>query len=151
MNQGQTAAQMIWQWRAPVGNSPDGGRARRRRALIQCALTAAIATLLTLWFGRYRLGVCLYCFAAVIIIFGFLLPKAFAALERLGRKLAHAAGFALTWILLAPFFYLCFAPARLILALSGKDPMQRRLDRGRTSYWMDYTPPKAARPYTRQY
>ena len=124
---------------------------RLRRVLIQCAITAAIATLLTLWLGRYRLGLFLYCLSAVIVVCGFLAPKAFETMERLGQKLAHIVALALTWLLLMPFFYLCFAPARLILKLTGKDPMQRRFERNRRSYWVDHKPPTAPQPYTRQY
>lgn len=93
----------------------------------------------------------MYCFSAVILICGFLAPKAFDALERLGQKLAHAVALALTWILLMPFFYLCFAPARLILMLMGKDPMQRHFEPNRSSYWVDHKPPTTSQPYTRQY
>lgn len=124
---------------------------RRRRVLIQCAVTTAIATFLTWWLGRYRLGLFLYCLSAVILICGFLAPKAFDALERLGQKLAHAVALALTWILLMPFFYLCFTPARLILKLMGKDPMQRRFDRNCASYWTNHKPPITPQPYSRQY
>jgi CBS domain containing-hemolysin-like protein len=119
--------------------------------LIQCVITAVIATLLTWWLGHYRLGLFLYFVSAIIAVCGFLLPKAFAALERTGQKLAHVVGVILTWLLLMPFFYLCFAPARLILKLSGKDPMARRYKRDCPSYWEDHKPPTASQSYTRQY
>jgi len=151
VNSEQDVAQVVWPWRTPLQAAVAGSKARRRRALLQCAVTAAIATLLTLWLGRYRLGLFLYCLGAVILTCGFLAPKAFDALERMGQKLAHAVALALTWILLVPFFYLCFAPARLILALMGHDPMQRRFERNRSSYWMDHKPPTSPQPYTRQY
>ena len=147
----QHVARVVWPWRAPTRAPATGGWTRRRRILLQCAVTAAIATLLTWWLGRCRLGLCVYCFSAVILICGFLAPKAFDALERLGQKLAHAAALALTWILLMPFFYLCFAPARLILKLMGKDPMHRRFERKCSSYWVDHKPPATPQPYTRQY
>jgi hypothetical protein len=147
----QRVAQVVWPWRISSAASAAGVWARHWRVLLQCAVTAAIATLLTWWLGRYRMGLCVYGFSAVILICGLLAPKAFAVLERLGQKLARLLALALTWILLMPFFYLCFAPARLILALMGKDPMQRRLERNRGSYWVDHNPPAVPRPYTRQY
>ena len=147
----QRVAQVVWPWRTPPQASATGVWTRRRRVLLQCTVTAAIATLLTWWLGRYRLGLFLYCLSAVILICGFLAPKAFDALERLGQKLAHAVALALTWILLVPFFYLCFAPARLILTLAGKDPMHRRFERNRSSYWVDHKPSATPQPYTRQY
>ena len=147
----QSVAQVVWPWRTPPKASTTGVWTRRRRALLQCALTAAIATLLTLWLGRYRLGLFLYCLCAVILICGFLAPKAFETMERFGQKLAHAVALTLTWLLLMPFFYLCFAPARLILKLTGKDPLHRRFEANHSSYWMDHKPPTAPQPYTRQY
>ena len=147
----QSVAQVVWPWRTPPKVSATSVWTRRRRALLQCAIMAAVATLLTLWLGRYRLGLFLYCFSAVILVCGFLAPKAFEAIERFGQKLAQTVALALTWILLMPFFYLCFAPARLILKLMGKDPMCRRFEHKRSSYWMDHKPPAASQPYTRQY
>lgn len=147
----ENVAQVVWPWRTPAQGRAIGVWPRRRRVLLQCVITTAIATLFTLWLGRYRLGLFLYCLSAVLLICGFLAPKAFDALERLGQKLAHIVALALTWSLLAPFFYLCFAPARLILKLTGKDPMQRRFERQRSSYWVDHKPPTNPQPYTRQY
>jgi len=147
----QRVDQTVWPWRMPSQAPATGVWTRRRRVLLQGAVAAAIATLLTWWLGRYRLGLCLYCFSAVILICGFLAPKAFETMERLGQKLAQTIALALTWLLLMPFFYLCFAPARLILMLTGKDPLHRRFEPKRSSYWMDHKPPAAPQPYTRQY
>ena len=147
----QRVAQVVWPWRTPPQASATGAWTRHRRVLLQCAVTTAIATLLTWWLGRYRLGLFLYCLSAVILICGFLAPKAFDVLERWGQKLAHAVALTLTWLLLMPFFYLCFAPARLILTLMGKDPLQRHFERNRSSYWVDHKPPTTPQPYTRQY
>ena len=147
----QHVSQVVWPWRTPPKASATGVWARRRRALLQCAIMAAVATLLTWWLGRYRLGLFLYCFSAVILVCGFLAPKAFDAMERLVQKLAQTLALALTWTLLMPFFYLCFAPARLILKLTGKDPMHRHFEPNRRSYWMDHKPPVTPQPYTRQY
>jgi hypothetical protein len=151
VNSEQRVAETVWPWRTPPQAPAIGVWARRRRALLQGIVTAAIATFLTWRLGRYRLGLFLYCFSAGILICGFLAPKAFDILERMGQKLAHVVALALTWILLLPFFYLCFAPAHLVLKLMGKDPMRRRFDRKRRSYWVDHKPPTAPQPYTRQY
>ena len=147
----QRVAQVVWPWRTPPQASATGVWTRPQRVLIQWTVMVAIATLLTYWLGRYRLGLFLYCFSTVILICGFLAPKAFETMERLGQKLAHTIALALTWILLMPFFYLCFAPARLILMLTGKDPMHRNFEPNRSSYWVDHKPPAATQPYTRQY
>ena len=147
----QPVTRVVWPWRTPPKSPATGAGTRRRRILLQCVITAVIATLLTWWLGRYRLGLFLYFVSAVILVSGFLMPNAFDALERLGQKLAHAVGLTLTWLLLMPFFYLCFVPARLILMLLGKDPMARRYERDRLSYWENHKPPVTPQSYTRQY
>ena len=147
----QSVAQVVWKWRSPPCSPGAGVRARHRRSLIQGLVTAGIATLLILWLGHPRLGLFLYFMSAVILICGFLLPSAFVALEKLGQKLAHVVGTALTWLLLVPFFYLCFALARLILTLSNKDPMARRYESERVSYWENHKPAMPPDSYTRPY
>ena len=112
---------------------------------------AAVATLMTLVWHKIWLGLAIYSMSAVVIISGFLIPPLFRALERAGQWLGRMVGTGITWLMLVPFFYLCFAPARLVLALMGKDPMHRRFERTRSSYWVDHKPPTTPQPYTRQY
>jgi len=146
----QSVAQVVWPWRSPPKSPASGARIRRRRVLIQCGIMIVIASLVTWWLRRYRLGQVLYFVSAIIAICGFLMPKAFDVFERLVQTLAHAVGVILTWLLLVPFFYLCFAPARLVMMLLNKDPMARRYEHDRLSYWEDRKPP-TPQSYTRQY
>ena len=62
-------------------------------------------------------------------------PPAFAAIEGFGKKLGVWVGTGLTYLLLVPFFYLVFVPGRLVLALMGKDPMQREFPTKEASCW----------------
>lgn len=148
-----SVAQTTWPWRdqiaGPVSTSRRGGR--KRRAVIQAVIMAAVATLMTMVWHKIRLGLAIYCLSAVVVISGFLIPPLFFALERGGQWLGRMVGLGITWLMLMPFFYLCFAPARLILKLRGKDPMQRRFERNLNSYWVDHKPPTGPQPYTRQY
>ncbi len=56
--------------------------------------------------------------------------------QSLGRLISHV----LTWVLLVPFFYLCFTPGRLILILRKKDPLHRQCPSSETSYWVTRPP-----------
>ena len=143
-------AQVVWPWQAPAAGSAPAG-SRRRRALVQCAVTAAVATLLTWGLRHYWFGLAVFALSGAVVISGFLIPPAFDALERAGQWLGRGVAAGLTWLLLVPFFYLCFAPARLLLRLRGKDPMHRRYERDRASYWTDRLPPAGPASYTRQY
>jgi hypothetical protein len=41
----------------------------------------------------------------------------------------------MTWILLVPLFVLVFLPFGLLFRRGARDPMERRLDRARSTYW----------------
>jgi len=149
----QSVAQATWPWRDPITTSLTKSRSggHKRRAIIQAAIMAIVATLLTMVGHKIWLGLAIYSLSAVVIISGFLIPSLFRVLERAGQWLGRMVGIGITWLMLMPFFYLCFAPTRLILKLMGKDPMHRRFERNRSSYWVDHKPPATPQPYTRQY
>ncbi len=144
------AAQAVWPWRHPAAPAPARPAARRWRAVLQAAAIAGVATLLWFWGRHPGFSLFLYALGAVVLISGLFVPFVFNRFEQFGRRLGQWAGVGLTWLLLAPFFYLCIFPGRLILLLLGKDPMCRRREPGRDSYWTERKPadPKF---YTRQY
>ena len=111
----------------------------------------AVATLMTLVGQKIWLGMAIYGLSAILIVTAFLIIPWFHALERAGQWLGHMVAQGLAWLLLAPFFYLCFTPGRLALKLMGKDPMTRRYDPTRHSYWVDHKPGTNPQPYTKQY
>ena len=62
-------------------------------------------------------------------------------LHRLLMKFFGGLGFVigkiLTWVLLVPFFYICFPVGHFFNALFGKDPMTRKCPTDLPSYWVD--------------
>ncbi len=112
---------------------------------------ATVATLITMVWHKIWLGLAIYSLSAVVIISGFLIPPLFHALERVGQWLGRMVGIGITWLMLMPFFYLCFAPVRLVLRFIGKDPMHRRFEGNHSSYWVDHKPSATPQHYTRQY
>ena len=77
-------------------------------------------------------------------------PRALAPVERGWSLLAHALGFINTRILLAFVFFVVLAPIALFMRVIGKDPLERRPDRGRSTYWRTREPAEAdrlTRPY----
>ena len=71
--------------------------------------------------------------------------------DRLVRLLATALAIGLTWLLLVPFFYLCFVPGRLVLMALRKDPMNRECPSAEKSYWVPYRPSGGIERYSKQY
>lgn len=81
---------------------------------------------------------------------GLLWPRALAPVERGWSMLAHALGFINTRILLAFVFFVVLAPIALIMRVIGKDPLERRRDRSRPTYWRTREPAepdRMTRPY----
>ncbi|MGZ3405083.1 MAG: SxtJ family membrane protein [Polyangia bacterium] len=77
-------------------------------------------------------------------------PRALVPIERGWTMLAHALGFINTRILLAFVFFVILAPVALVMRAFGRDPLERRRDRGRPTYWRTREPAEAdrlTRPY----
>jgi hypothetical protein len=125
-------SRVVWPWResAPAAAEPPSCR---KRATIQFVVMLAVAGLLSL---KYKhAAVTVSCVALFVIVTGLFLPKVFLAVERAFKLFGHGVGVALTWLLLVPFFLLVFAPGRLILLLTHKDPLTRRFPgEGKTSW-----------------
>ncbi len=112
-------------------------------------VTVAVLAI-TVWHHRV-MGGCVLGLAAATLVVGFCAPKAYRAVQRGLGVFAHWVGRALTWLLLVPFFYLVFTPARVLLFLRGKDPMSRTPDPEAASYWLERPPVPGPEHYTRQY
>jgi len=56
-------------------------------------------------------------------------------LERGVAGLSRLVGAILTWLLLAPVFFLFIAPFGLLRKRGARDPLKRRLDRSTDTYW----------------
>ena len=77
-------------------------------------------------------------------------PRALAPVERGWSVLAHALGWINTRILLALVFFVVLAPVALVMRALGKDPLERRRDRRRPTYWKTREPAepdRLTRPY----
>jgi len=121
-------------------------RSRRRRATIQAVVMAGIGYLVTRHGNHSALGGAIIGLAAIVLASGWAIPPVFDAFDRFGNLVARAVGTALTWGLLALFYYVCFVPGRAILMVRRKDPLDRGFPGHKPSYWMDRgTPPDADR------
>lgn len=77
-------------------------------------------------------------------------PRALGPVERGWSLLASALGFVNTRILLAVVFFFVLAPIALVMRAIGKDPLERRRDRRRPTYWRTRDPAepdRLTRPY----
>ncbi len=73
--------------------------------------------------------------AAALILFGAALPEALQGPFKAWMVLAHILGWINTRLILGVLFYTMFVLGRLFLVVTRNDPMQRRPDPSRKTYW----------------
>lgn len=144
---------IVWPWRdPPVAKAGTGaGKPSRKAAVLQATVMTAIGSLLFWWLGHRAMGIIVWCLAAVVLVSGLFIAPVFAAIERFGGWLGKWVGEILTWGLLTPFYYLCFAPMHFVLKLRGKDPLCRRMHTGEITYWVPRHPVNDLSRYRKQF
>ena len=142
---------VVWPWR-DTGEQDVAAEKRRRdrRSLVQVAIMAAVALIMLFGFRYYIMAGVVSCLASVVLLSSRFLPTLYMATERLTILIASVVGVSMTWLLLVPFFYLCFVPGRLLLLMRGKDPLQRAFDKNKKSYWIAHPAPRPDH-FTKQY
>jgi hypothetical protein len=90
------------------------------------------------------------CVTAVLALMAWLIPRAYAPVQRGLDRVIHLALTAFTWLLLGLLYLLVFTPLRLGHAIFGRDPLQRRPDPAATTY-LRSLPPAAANRFDRQF
>jgi len=101
----------------------------RRNALIGSVILAIIGTLHLLK-GHTKFYYFLYSLSAFLFVVGGFFPRIF-------KKITHIIGELITGFLLAVIFYIIITPFGLIMRIFGKDPLDKRIEKDRDSYWLD--------------
>lgn len=60
-------------------------------------------------------------------------------------------GVAISFVLMAAFYYLLLTPVGLFFRLIGRDPLRRKFDRTATTYWIARRPPETSDRYFHQF
>lgn len=140
--------QTVWPWDAPAPIARQ--RPLWRRVLIQLAVMSVLAGLFFL-FGHvvmtWIIMGLLVCFAMLAAV----APRAYAGQEAFFARFALKVGVLLTYLLLLPFYWICFIPARILLFVRRKDPLHLAFPAPEASCWRLRPPPRGARSYERQY
>lgn len=101
--------------------------------------------------GHQQRGLALMVLAAVIGVPGLIKPGAVRWLFEGWMVLAYPIGWLVTQVMLALMFYGVITPVAVLFRLKGRDPLCRKLDAEKTSYWTDKETPQDPRTYFRQY
>lgn len=127
-----------WKWQYQRGRAGTSRKTSRMgRLTVQTVIALAASVIIAFFFHRLMLAGTVAGIGSFILFCGLFIPRLYAAIERLIGKFAFSVGQALTWILLVPFYYFCFLPARMLLLLKKHDPMKRAWDSTAPTYWSD--------------
>jgi hypothetical protein len=141
-----------WKWSAlgtpPPTKSP---MSIKTKALIQVPIMTLVGWIMFHYFHHRVVPVIVWSLAGLVLVGGLFLPPLFHAFEKFGAFLAKWVAIMLNWVLLVPFFYLCFVPGRLILKLQGIDPMDRTYPDPRPSLWIPRKPVASMEQYRKQH
>ena len=83
------------------------------------------------WFGGIT---------AFFICCGLIAPAVLKPLQKAWMAISIVIGFFMSRIILAALFYAVITPTGLIMKISGKDILDERIDKKRTSYWHERVP-----------
>ena len=132
----------------PSGNA---SHATPKRAVVQFAIAFTIALILYFVFKKPAMAAIVAVISTVVLVCGLFIPPAFLAIEKFGLKLGEWVATGLTWILLVPFFYICFVPGRIIMTLTGKDPLNLKFSSTAKTYWIPRVPVNDITRYEKQH
>ena len=125
-----------WKW---WYNSRQSTREKQRpginRILAQSLVAFAIAALIAFKFQRVVFAGIVAGIGLFMLLCGLLLPGLHKRIERVMNTIAVGLGQGLTWLLLAPFYFICFLPGRILLLLAKRDPMKRAWIPSAPTYW----------------
>jgi hypothetical protein len=122
----------------------------RLRPLLGPAFAVAF-TALGWWRWRTPASLALLLFAGALLLLALFAPWLFAPVEQLLRRFGRLVAIAFTWAVLALVFLLVFVPGRLLLLLLRRDPLHRRPDPRRASYWEPLPPAPGVGHFRRQF
>jgi hypothetical protein len=144
-------AAAIWPWREATAGSGEAKTPDRTRVAIEAAVMIAVALLIALVFHKNVLAAIVSALAVVVLIGGLFVPVIYHGFKKAGMWLGRAVGVGMSWLLLVPFFYICFTTGRLFLLVRGKDPLHRKFDPRMQSYWSERNSVTDPDRYKRQY
>ena len=146
-------AETVWPWRT-AGEAQQASKSApsvRGRALIEAAVMVSVALLFIYKTDKVWPPRIILTLATLTLVSGLFIPPLYHSLHRGALWLGKKTGVVMTWILLVPFFFIIFPAARLMLLLSGKDPLHRKIEPQRPSYWTAHEPVKDLERYKRQF
>ena len=118
------------------------GPAKRQLRLFGLGFGGGLSVLggLLWWRGITAVPPYLWSVAGVLWLLALLAPRLLAPLEKAMAAIFRAVAGVITSVLLTVFFFLVLTPFGFVIRLGRKDPLGRRFDKDRASYWFEVPP-----------
>lgn len=129
---------------------PSAGELRWFGALF-VAFSAVIGTVVYLRSDDAGAAVAIVAVAGALAAFYYAVPGVRRALLRGWVVLTYPLGWLGSHLVLAAFYFLIFTPVALVMRLLRRDALQRRLERDRSTYWLERPTAPRANRYWHQY
>lgn len=94
-----------------------------------------------LWWKASRWGLPLLGVGAAFALFATVLPRLLRPLNIAWMWFGALLNMIVSPVIMGLIFFLVFTPVSLFFRVTGRDALNRRFDRGLTSYWLNRTPP----------
>lgn len=128
-------SKVVWPWTDP---QPDATTKPHEKNWLQGTIVLCVAALVRWGLHASAMSAVVAGVGLVLLVTGLFAPPVFHAIDRFMKRLGRWVGGVTTWILLVPFFYLVFFPARIALLLRKRDPMQRQFPAPVASCWQSH-------------
>ncbi len=127
------------------------GKKELREFGLTIGIILVILGSVALWRGKeifpYFLGL-----GATFITLGIIFPGALKRLQKIWMSFSIILGFFMSRVILTALFYIGITPIGLIVRLFGKDMLDEKIDKNRSSYWHDRSAEfKDKKSYENQY
>ncbi len=144
-------SQAVWPW---VEQGQSVGDKDTRPSVVASLLTLAVAwTIAAIFYylGHLKITMAILVISGMVCFCSLFAPSAYSVINPVFQFLKRWVGLILNWILLAPFFYICFPVGCFIQKIKGKDPLSRKCPTSKESYWVSRSPVSDLEQYRRQF
>jgi len=118
-------------------------------ALVASTILAVV--LVFLWGTTVTWAIAVLAAGVGILLCSLVSPRAARVVYLALTITALPIGFMVSFVLLAAFYFLLLTPLGLFFRLIRRDPLQRKPDRSRSSYWIPRRPPAEMDRYFHQF
>lgn len=145
-------SETVWPWRDRVDpDEKESSASHRKRSVIEACVAYAIALVLAFYFEKCEMAIIVGAVASIGLVGGLFIPPLYTGFKRFFMLVAYVLVEGVKWLFLSPFFYICFTCGRISSVIKGKDPLQRKFEPEKRTYWSKRREIKDPESYRRQY